>query len=84
MSSSTPHPQYIEINDAMDCDIYLGSTPTVPGMGQGRVCEQCHHATWLKTSTCMWCGFDKMAKPARIALGIALALIICALLLRPA
>jgi len=76
---NTPHPQKIEINDPMECDIYLGSTPTIPAEGAGRVCRQCGHATWVKTERCMWCGFDRWASPAKIGLAIALALIVAAL-----
>lgn len=80
--NSAHQPQRIEINDPMDCDIYLGSSPPVPAEGEARVCGQCGHATWTKTERCMWCGFDKFTKPARIGISIALALIVAALWIR--
>jgi len=80
----TPTPsQRVEINDPMDCDIYLsGDAPVTPTATEARVCGQCGHATWIKTQQCMWCGFDKFATPARIGMAIAVALIVAALWLR--
>ena len=67
---------YIEINDPTHCT-FITQPPGAklpPQQGQSRVCGQCNQQTWAHTSTCMWCGFDRWALPARIGLGV-LALI---------
>lgn len=58
--------QRIDINDAVDCDIYIGTSgPVAPDERHARTCSQCSRETWAGTSACMWCGHDPIARPLR-------------------
>ena len=72
--NTAPRPQVVEINDPMECDIYLASPPLAPGEGQGRVCGQCGHSTWARTPTCMWCGFERFAHTHKVGIALLTAL----------
>lgn len=58
--------QRVEVNQPVDCEIHIGNAERpAPDEHQARTCPQCKRATWLNTSTCMWCGHDRTAKPLR-------------------
>lgn len=64
--------QHVEINDAVDCDIYIGASARVaPDEHHSRTCPQCQRTTWAATAACMWCGHDRLSRPLRWLIALA-------------
>lgn len=61
----------VEINDSVDCDIFVGTDRAPPAPEHARECVQCHQPTWALTGACMWCGHDPATRVIRALVGIA-------------
>lgn len=51
--------EHVEINNPVECEVYIGHSRVGPTGANARTCRQCGHATWSHTSACMWCGHDR-------------------------
>ena len=68
--------QRVEVNQPVECEIHIGSDRATPDEQHARTCPQCRRSTWASTSLCMWCGHDRYARFTRLAIAIALAVML--------